>query len=160
MPSISYSSSWRRRCHSAWYSITSSIESRRRRFLLTRNPIDSSVLRTSHCDFAGPAGSSVYMNVCRSRLAVTVGSIWRTLPAAVLRGLTNRGLPAASISRFKRSKPAIGKYTSPRTSKTSGNPLAGVTASGTLRIVRRLAVTSSPTVPSPRVAARCSRPFA
>jgi len=109
MPSISYSSSPRRRCHSAWYSMTSSIESRRRRFLLTRKPMDSSALSTSHCDFAGPAGSSVYMNVCRSRLAVTLGSIWRTLPAAVLRGLTKRGLPAASISRLSFSKPAIGK---------------------------------------------------
>ncbi len=109
MPSISYSSSSRRRCHSEWYSITSSIDFRRRRLRLTRNPIWSSVFNTSHCDLAGPVGSSVYMNVCRSRLAVTLGSIWRTLPAAVLRGLTKRGLPAVSISRFSFSKPAIGK---------------------------------------------------
>ena len=64
---------------------------------------------TSHCDRALPAGSSVYMNVCRSRAAVTPASIWRTLPAAVLRGLTKRALPAASISRFSFSNPAIGK---------------------------------------------------
>ena len=49
------------------------------------------------------------MKVCRSRLPVTFGSICRTLPAAVLRGLTKRGLPAASISRFSFSKAAIGK---------------------------------------------------
>jgi len=35
-----------------------------------------------------------------------------------------------------------------------------VIASGTLRMVRTLAVTSSPVVPSPRVAARWSRPLA
>ena len=85
------------------------MELSRRRFLFTRKPIDSRALSTSHCDLAGPAGSSVYMKVCRSRLAVTLGSIWRTLPAAVLRGLTKRALPAPSISRFNFSKPAIGK---------------------------------------------------
>ncbi len=99
------------------------------------------------------------MNVCRSRAAVTPASIWRTLPAAVLRGLTNRGLPAASISRFSFSNPAIGKYTSPRTSNISGRPGAGLTLSGTLRMVLMFAVTSSPTAPSPRVAARVRRPF-
>src|SRR5690242_13551151 len=109
MPSISYSSSCRLRCHSAWYSITSSIDCRRRRFLLTRKPMPSRVFSTSHCAFVAPAGSSVYMNVCRSRPAVTLGSIWRTLPAAVLRGFTKRGRPAASISRLSFSNPAIGK---------------------------------------------------
>jgi hypothetical protein len=48
--------------------------------------------------------------------------------------------------------------TSPRTSIRSGTSLPE-SRSGMLRIVRTFAVTSSPTTPSPRVAARVKRPF-
>ncbi len=47
---------------------------------------------------------------------------------------------------------------SPRTSNTSGKSFA-VTRFGMLLIVSTLAVTFSPSVPSPRVAALTSRPF-
>ena len=51
-------------------------------------------------------------------------------------------------------------YTSPRTSNTSGTavPLGAVSVRGTTEIVFTFSVTSSPTLPSPRVAAWTSTP--
>ena len=70
---------------------------------------------------------SWYTQNDRSRWAVIEGSFWRRLPAAALRGLTNSRPPAASACSFIRSKLATGRYTSPRTSSTSGTttPLGG-----------------------------------
>jgi len=50
---------------------------------------------------------------CRIRpsglLAVTAGSFCRSEPAAVLRGLTNGGLPASACRWFSSSKAATGR---------------------------------------------------
>ena len=83
-------------------------------------------------------------------------SFWRSDPAAELRGLTKRRWPASSCRRFSSSNAATGMYTSPRTSSTSGAPAAR--RLGTTAMVATFAVTSSPTWPSPRVAACTSRP--
>ena len=85
------------------------------------------------------------------------GSFWRRLPAAALRGLTNSLAPAASACSFIRSKLATGRYTSPRTSSTGGRGFA-FNVRGTAAMVATFAVTSSPTRPSPRVAAWTYRP--
>ncbi len=103
---------------------------------------------------------SWYTQNDRSRFAVTDGSFWRRLPAPALRGLTNNRSPAAAASSFMRSKLATGRYTSPRTSMTSGTGASARATSrlGTTAIVATLAVTSSPVRPSPRVAAWTYRP--
>src|SRR3954468_22325375 len=49
------------------------------------------------------------------RVAVTLGSFWRSEPAAALRGLANGALPASTRPAFSSSKAATGKKTSPRT---------------------------------------------
>ena len=96
------------------------------------------------------------------RAAVFRGSFCRSEPAAVFRGFAYGALPAATRAAFSSSKPATGKYTSPRTSTCSGcgaspgPPPASVC--GTPWMVRTFSVTSSPVRPSPRVAARTSRP--
>ncbi len=95
------------------------------------------------------------------REAVILGSSCLSVPAAALRGFRNGSSPASSRSRFTRSNSAIGKYTSPRTSSTSGTdeaPRPAASTSGTARMVRTFAVTSSPLTPSPRVSARTSTP--
>jgi len=90
------------------------------------------------------------------RLAVTRGSFWRSEPAAELRGLANGDLPASTRPALSRSNSAGRMKTSPRTSTTSGT--SPVSRAGIDVMVRTFAVTSSPTVPSPRVAADASRP--
>ena len=93
----------------------------------------------------------------RLREAVTRGSFWRSDPAAALRGLANGALPSATRDSFKAANSRTAKKTSPRTSSTRGTSPPDSRCGITL-IVRTLAVTSSPTRPSPRVAARTSRP--
>ena len=90
---------------------------------LTGKPSDRRNARLSVCRASGgpPTTSpSWYAQNDRSRWAVIVGSFWRRLPAAALRGLTNSRPPAAAAASFIRSKLATGRYTSPRTSSTSG----------------------------------------
>jgi len=96
----------------------------------------------------------------RLRLAVTAGSFCRSDPAAVLRGLAYGAWPAATSFSLSAAKSATPMNTSPRISMTSGW-VAGSPPRrcGMLSIVRTLADTSSPVRPSPRVAARTSRPF-
>ena len=95
--------------------------------------------------------------MCSGRDAVTFGSFWRSEPAAALRGLANGFSPASTSRAFSSSKRSIGKKTSPRTSTRSGtrSPLS---RSGMSAMVRTFGVMSSPVRPSPRVAARVSRP--
>ncbi len=103
------------------------------------------------------------MKVDRSRFAVIDGSFWRRLPAAALRGFANACLPFSTAAAFSASKLDFGMYTSPRSStgaSASRNPPSAPSRrrSGTSFTVRMFAVTSSPVVPSPRVAARIRRP--
>lgn len=98
-----------------------------------------------------------WTTMCSGRVAVTLGSFWRSEPAAALRGLA-KGLSSASTSRaFSSSKASIGKKTSPRTS-TSAGIRSPFSRCGISAIVRTLGVMSSPVRPSPRVAARVSSP--
>ena len=90
------------------------------------------------------------------RSAAIFGSSWRSVPAAALRGLANAGSPASARCSLSSRKPLRGKYTSPRTSISSGAPEIRF---GIWSIVRMLWVTSSPTRPSPRVTPRASLPF-
>ena len=89
--------------------------------------------------------------------AVSLGSSCRTEPAAVLRGFAYVGRPAASRSSLKRSNADLGNSTSPRASNLSGT--SPITLRGTDLTVLRFRVTSSPTVPLPRVAPLTSMPF-
>ncbi len=86
-------------------------------------------------------------------------SFCRSDPAAEFLGLTKRRSPASDCRRLSSAKADTGMYTSPRTSMTSG---AGSTAadnrSGMSAMVATLAVTSSPVLPSPRVAAWTNLP--
>ena len=93
-----------------------------------------------------------------ARDAVIRGSFCRSDPAAELRGFANGGLPASVSRRFSSSNAATGRNTSPRTSRTSGQPDPD-SLLGTAAMVLTFGVTSSPVTPSPRVAARCSRPL-
>lgn len=95
--------------------------------------------------------------MCSGRVAVTLGSFWRSDPAAALRGLA-KGLSSAATSRaFSSSKPSMGKKTSPRISTRAGM-FSPFSRCGISAIVRTLGVMSSPVRPSPRVAARVRRP--
>ena len=75
-----------------------------------------------------------------------------------MRGLAYGALPSATSLAFSAANSSIGKYTSPRTSITSGTS-SPVSRSGITEMVRTFGVTSSPVRPSPRVAPRTSRPF-
>ena len=80
-------------------------------------------------------------------------------PAAVLRGFANVGSPRAARSALSRAKSLLRMYASPRTSTWRGiGTLPPRSASGIVLIVRRFAVTSSPTLPSPRVPPAVSCP--
>ena len=92
------------------------------------------------------------------RDAVTFGSFWRSDPAAEFRGLANAFWPASCNRSFRASNAFTGRYISPRISTTLGGS-SSVSRCGTPSTVRTFAVMSSPTRPSPRVAARVSRPF-
>ncbi len=65
--------------------------------------------------------------------------------------------PAAICSSLTRANPSSGRYTSPLTS-TMGGAGSRARRSGIARTVRRLAVTSSPAMPLPRVAPRTNTP--
>ena len=91
------------------------------------------------------------------RAAVTLGSFCRSDPAAAFRGLANNLPPATSCRSLSAAKSPLSIYTSPRTSSTAGAPTS---TCGMSSIVRTLAVTSSPTLPSPRVAASTNTPSA
>ena len=96
----------------------------------------------------------------RSRDAVTRGSFCRSEPAAALRGLANGLLPASTWDAFSSANAATGRNTSPRISmQLRVRRRVAASTSGIVAIVRTLSVTSSPVRPSPRVAARTSRPF-
>ena len=71
--------------------------------------------------------------------------------------MTKGASSSLSRRRFSRSKPDRGMKTSPLTS-TSETPRLPGSLLGMEGIVLMLAVTSSPRVPSPRVAATSSRP--
>ena len=98
------------------------------------------------------------------RCAVIDGSSCRTVPAVKLRGFANVASPALSRSSFNLRKRPIGISISPRTSKSAGIPaffsFVFQTDSGIERTVRTFSVTSSPTLPSPRVMPRSSWPSA
>ena len=94
---------------------------------------------------------------CRGRAAVSLGSSCRRLPAAAFLGLANSFSSRARCVLFSSSNPDLVMNTSPLTSSLAGNTVSR-NASGILFIVRILEVTSSPVVPSPRVAARTSLP--
>ena len=83
---------------------------------------------------------------------------WRNEPAEELRGLAKSRPPASAWRLLSASNAASGMYTSPRTSITSGTffPLSFF---GRSFSVRTFSVTSSPTRPSPRVAAWTYTPF-
>ena len=80
------------------------------------------------------------------------------MPAVELRAFMNSGSPALRRSSLTRSKLATGMNISPRTSSTGGIgvPAGGCSTSGTDAMARTLCVTTSPVVPSPRVAASVS----
>ena len=94
----------------------------------------------------------------RGRVAVTAGSSWRRAPAAALRGLTYVRSPRSRCTSFILSNPARGMKTSLRTSSSAGGS-SPRSLRGTARMVRTLAVTSSPRAPSPRVAPLTRHPF-
>jgi hypothetical protein len=87
-------------------------------------------------------------------------SFWRSEPAAALRGFGAGALPCATSRSLNSRKPLRGMYTSPRTSTTGGgvSPSGSSIWSGIAEIVRRFGVTSSPWMPSPRVAPRTKTP--
>ena len=95
------------------------------------------------------------------RCAVIEGSSCRTVPAVKLRGFAKVASPCFSRSSFSLRKPRCGISISPRTSKSAGMPaffnLSFEIASGIERTVRTFSVTSSPTLPSPRVMPRSRR---
>ena len=89
--------------------------------------------------------------------AVAAGSFWRSEPDAELRGFAKTALPACTKPSFSLAKSSRLKNTSPRISTCSGQSLPE-SCCGTDLMVRTFAVTSSPVIPSPRVAADTKRP--
>ena len=96
--------------------------------------------------------------ISSGRDAASFGSSWRRLPAAAFLGLTNVFSPFSAAMRFISLNPGMDMKTSPRASSSPGGAFPA-SRSGTLLMVRMLWVTSSPTLPSPRVAATSSNPF-
>ena len=94
----------------------------------------------------------------RGRSAVTAESFWRRDPAAAFRGLANGFFPSDTIFSLSFLKSADEMKTSPRTSSSAGW-FSPANFCGIEAIVRTLWVTSSPVVPSPRVAARTNTPL-
>ena len=91
------------------------------------------------------------------RLAVSAGSFCRREPAAALRGLANGALPSSTRWALTVWKSWVEMKISPRISIWRGisSPRS---CCGMVAMVATLWVTSSPVVPSPRVAARTRRP--
>jgi hypothetical protein len=103
------------------------------------------------------AGAETVDVIDSGAVAVTRGSFCRRLPAAALRGLANGALPSAVIRSLTRSKSAVARNTSPRTSSSAGT-CAPVSRSGTLRSVATFGVMSSPVRPVAAGGRRTSRP--
>src|SRR5690348_16306989 len=101
-----------------------------------------------------------WQTIDNGRLAVTDASFMRKDPAAALRGLENGVLPDSAQAALNSSNASVGKNTSPRISTYAGTGyfLDDFSRSGIAAMVRTLLVTSSPTLPSPRVTPRVSRP--
>ena len=96
--------------------------------------------------------------ICSGLDAVTLESFWRSEPEAEFLGLANGALPRSIRDWFNLAKSSRLKNTSPRTSTTSGMSLPD-NSWGIPFTVITFRVTSSPTLPSPRVAAETSLPF-
>ena len=92
------------------------------------------------------------------RVAVTRGSFCRSEPAAALRGLANGALPASTRLRVELLEGLDGEEDLAAHLDELGMVACPASRCGMPSIVRTLWVTSSPVRPSPRVAARTSRP--
>ena len=94
-------------------------------------------------------------NISRLREAVILGFFCLSEPAAAFLGFLKAFSPFCSCSSTREAKTALGIYTSPLTSiVTSFFRRRGIELT-----VRRLAVTSSPTFPSPLVEPLTKTPF-
>ena len=156
-PSIQYPSAFDFFCHFCQYDNISSTEPARIKCLFTLKPKFCRYCSSSYWVFGN--GSDVratsYINVSSLRCAATLGSSWRMVPAAALRGLANSGSPDFRRDLFISLSICSLIHTSPSTIISTGRS----NWSGTDKIVRTLCVTSSPTTPSPRVAAVFNLPF-
>ena len=85
------------------------------------------------------------------------GSSWRSEPAAELRGLAKICLPGRPLPLVERQEGGLGHVDLAAHLADLGHP-APRSCCGMSASVRTLAVTSSPSVPSPRVAPRTSAP--
>ena len=94
----------------------------------------------------------------RGREAVTFGSFWRSEPAAALRGFANALPPASSSCSFSSSNALDREVHLAADLDHGGRVVDASSVRGTPCTVRTLTVMSSPTRPSPRVAAFTSRP--
>ena len=94
-----------------------------------------------------------------SPAAFLPSDFWRSDPDAALRGFANTRSPASACSAFSSRNASTGKKISPRTSTIGGCAGAREPLCGMPEICRTFSVTSSPTTPSPRVAALVSTPF-
>ena len=159
MPSISQSTECRLDSQLDRNAFTPSIDSRPSVVGGTGSPTVAAQSRNPRCE--SNATPSAKPNECthsrRGRDAVTFGSFWRSEPAAAFRGFANGRCSAASSWSFSASNAVTGKYISPRTSITAGGS-SSASVRGTPSTVRTFAVMSSPTRPSPRVAAFTRRP--
>ena len=93
--------------------------------------------------------------------AVTAGFFCRSEPAALLRGLANGALPSSTrpaLSVLEVGEPEEHLAAHLEHLGQREWSLGAVSRSGMSSMVRALSVTSSPVRPSPRVAARTSRP--
>jgi len=90
--------------------------------------------------------------------ALLPSSFCRSDPEAALRGFANTRSPASTWAALSFSNASVVKNTSPRTS-TSGGGESVSSFRGIDEMRRTFSVTSSPTTPSPRVAADTSTPF-
>ena len=156
-PSVSNSKSWRRSRQPSQKATTASMPSQEAQWGSIGRPHARS--RSSSALWLARSSATPtawYIQAPRPRRATSAGSRLRIAPAAALRGFANAGSPASSRSRLIRWNVDRGRYTSPRTSTVPAG--ASRSASGMGRMVRTLDVTSSPRVPSPRVAPRARRP--
>mmetsp|Transcript_20026 Transcript_20026/g.51307 ORF Transcript_20026/g.51307 Transcript_20026/m.51307 type:complete len:270 (+) Transcript_20026:301-1110(+) len=169
-PSASYGSAARPAIHAPAAATASSKLSASRLSLLTGKPALARHCRFSQCVARsgarapppGKAASSWYATKLRRRSRDATASSRRSEPAAALRGLAKGSSPAATCARFTCAYASFVMYTSPRTSKSEGRPPSplrvGATLASTPGICSALCVTSSPSAPSPRVAACCRAP--
>ena len=156
LPSASNSSVWRISVIFAWYAVIPATPSTVSNCLEIGKPSPARYSSNSAWVFTGSprCEPTAYKYALRLRLAVTLESFWRSVPAAALRGFLKAGSAFSSSSALMRANSARLKKTSPRTSRSSGS----VSSLGISGIVSTLCVTSSPVSPSPRVAAQISLP--